>query len=791
MKVSFEWLNEFLDTSGLDPYKVADKLTMSGLEVEAVEYYPEIQHIVVAEVIEKQKHPDADKLSVCKVADGKEEYQVVCGAKNVDKGQKVVFCKIGAVLPGDFKIKKAKIRGVESFGMIASLSELGLEEKSDGIYVLPDEVNIGDDPNKILGLGDYVLEISITPNRADCLSVIGVAREIAALFNLPLKNREFYVEETDEEANKYSYVNVINSDICPVYLGRIIKGVTVKESPIFIQNRLRKSGIRPINNIVDITNYVLLEYGQPLHTFDLKEIEGGIIVRNALKGERIVTLDGKEKTLDESMLVIADEKKAVAVAGVMGGEYSGINDSTTDVFLECAYFKPDSIRVTARRLGMQTDSSYRYERGIDMKNTYKMVDYAAYLIAKFSGGKILKNTLSDNPKKYEERQLTVNVEKINSYLGIEISKNEMVDILNRLNFVVTDSGNEITVVPPSYRVDIEIWQDIVEEVARVYGYNNIPVSTPEILADSRVKKPILSAVRNIKENLAALGFTEAINYSFVPEKYLSIFDNDGKFVKILNPLSEDFAVMRTFVFPSLLMNVKNNMNQGFKSLKFFEVASTFVEKENDLPEQKINLAMAVTRDFFGLHWDKIKVSDTFYCLKGILENIFNYFRAEVNFVRSNKSFLHPGKSADIYFGDKMIGFVGCLHPEIMEQLDIVENVYISEIMLDELVDMTNNVVPKFRSFSVYPFVYKDLSLLVDKNIFSEDIRKYILYYNNLIDNCLVFDLFEDEKIGTGKVSLAFRIYFSHKERTLTDEETNSILAELVKDIEKKFNAKLR
>jgi len=791
MKVSLEWLKEFIDIDGINPHEIADKLTMSGLEVESVEHIPSIEGIVVAHVLEKKKHPDADKLSVCKVFDGKEEYQVVCGAKNVDKGQNVVFCKIGAILPGDFKIRKAKIRGVESFGMIASLSELGLEDKSDGIYVLPEDIRVGDDPNKVLGLGDYVFDISITPNRADCLSVIGVAREIAALYNLPVKEKEFTIEEVEEDAGKYSYVKVENKEICPVYLGRVIKDVRIGQSPLHIQNRLRKSGIRPINNIVDITNYVLLEYGQPLHTFDLKEIDGGIVVRNAFKGEKIVTLDGKEKNLDESMLVIADEKKAVAVAGVMGGEYSGINDNTKDVFLECAYFKPDSIRLTARRLGMQTDSSYRYERGIDMKNTYNMVDYAAYLLSKLSGGKILKNTLSDNPKDYEEKEVKVNVEKINSYIGLQISEDEICNILKRLNFKVSKQGDDYLVVPPSYRVDIDIWQDIVEEVARVYGYNNIPTSTPEILADGRVKKPILKAIMDIKDHMAALGFMEAINYSFTAEKFLSYFDDSKKFVKLLNPISEDLAVMRTFVFPSLLMNIKNNLNNGYKNAKFFEVASTYLKKDEGVPEQKVNLSIAATDDFFGLYWDKIKKTETFYYLKGIVENIGKFFNVEFDFVRSEFGFLHPGKSADIYVKDNKIGFIGCIHPDINEKMDIDISVYVAELQFEDLVNIVKDKKIKFKSFSVYPFVYKDLSLLVNKDIFSEEIRKYILSYDPLIENCIVFDKFEDEKIGKEKVSLAFRIYFSHSEKTLTDEETNGILNKLVGDLEKRFLAKLR
>lgn len=792
MRVSLEWLKTFIDIEGVTPYEIADKLTMSGLEVEGVEYICPIKNIVTAKVIEKKPHKNADKLSVCKVTDNISEYQVVCGAKNVEEGQIVVFCKVGAVLPHNFTIKKAKIRGEESCGMIASLSELGLEEKSDGIFVLPSDTKIGIDPNKILGLDDYIFEISITPNRADCLSVIGVAREIAALFDIKVKQKDFFVDEAEEAAGDYAYVKVENKEICPIYLGRVIKNVDIKESPLYIQNRLRKSNIRPINNIVDITNYVMLEYGQPLHTFDLKEIKGGIVVRNAKKGEKIVTLDEKEKVLDDTMLVIADEEKALAVAGVMGGKYSGINENTKDVFLECAYFKPDSIRLTARKLGMQTDSSYRYERGIDMKNTFNMVNYAAYLLSSVSGGKVLRNSLSDNPKQYEEKYVTVNFDTVNKFIGVDLEVEKSIEILNRLQFKVREKGGKLfEVISPSYRVDIFGWQDIAEEVARVYGYEKIPVMVPKIFADGRVQSPLLSSIRGVKKQLSVLGFYEAINYSFMSEKFLAAFDDPKKFVKLLNPLSEDLSVMRTFVFPGLLLNIKNNINQGYKNLKFFEIASVYIKNKDNLPFQTTNLSMAVTEDFWGLYWDKITKSDTFYFLKGVVENILKSFKLTYNFTRANLKFLHPGKSAEIYIDNKPIGFIGCLHPDTNEMLDIKENIYICELFLEKIVEAACKKTPKYEPFSIYPFVYKDISIVVSKNVFAKDIEKFILSYNHLISDCIVFDRFEDEKLWADKVSLGFRIYFSHREKTLTDDEVNLILNNLIKDIQKEFSAQLR
>lgn len=791
MRVSFEWLKDFINIQNLNPLEVADKLTMSGLEVEAVENIKSIEGIVVAEVLEKEKHPDADKLSVCKVFDGQETLQVVCGAKNVNKGQKVVFCKIGAILPGDFKIKKAKIRGIESMGMIASLSELGLEEKSDGIHVLPTNTKHGEDPNKILGLGDHVMEISITPNRADCLSVIGVAREIGALYNIPVKDKKFKICESNENSSKYSFVKIEEKTLCPVYLGRIIKDVQIKQSPLWMQNRLRKAGVRPINNIVDVTNYILFEYGQPLHTFDLSQIDGGITVRNAYKNEKIVTLDGKEKILDSNMLVIADNKKSLAVAGVMGGEYSGINDSTRDVFLECAYFNPDSIRLTARKLGMKTDASYRYERGIDMNNTFEMVNHAASLLAEVSGGVVTKGVLTDDPVKYHPVEISVENEKINNFIGFNLNKNIQTEILKNLNFKVTENHIGYTAEVPSYRVDISIWQDIAEEIARVYGYDKIETTIPEIIADGKVQNPLLKGILDIKKLMATLGFNEVINYSFVSENMMKLFDDESKFVKLLNPISEEMTTMRTYVFPGIVSSINENLHQGEKSLKFFEVASTYSKNKDILPDQNISLSFGVTDNFWGLNWIKRPQIDTFYYVKGVVENIMKWLNISFSIRRSSMSFLHPGKSADVVVNDICVGFLGELNPDIYEKLDFSENIYICELNLQKLIEISAQYNPKFKSFSTFPFVYKDISIVVSKDIFAKDIQSFIENFDSIVQTCSIFDIFEDEKIGKDLKSLSFRIFFSHKDKTLTDVETNGVVDKIVSELNQKFGAILR
>ncbi|MEF3254507.1 MAG: phenylalanine--tRNA ligase subunit beta, partial [Deferribacterales bacterium] len=557
MRVSLNWIKKFVDINGIDHKEIADKLTMSGLEVEGIEVVKAPKGVVVGKVVEKGKHPNADKLSVCKVFDGTEYYQVVCGASNVEAGQTIPFAKIGAELPNGMKLKEAKLRGVESRGMICSAAELGLEEESDGILVLPDSYVAGKDINEYIEIEDVVLEINITPNRADCLSILGVAREIAVLFGRDVKNYSFVVEEDEEQGKDLRFVKILNKIDCPAYYGRIIKGVKLGESPDWIKTRLRKVGIRPINNIVDITNYVMIEYGQPLHAFDLRMVEDGIIVRNAEDGEKIITLDGKERVLNSNMLVIADSKKVLAIAGIMGGEYSGIQNDTVDVFLECAYFRPESIRLTSRRLGLKTDSSYRYERGIDGGSTYKMIDYAASLMAEISGGRVLKGILNDGIDEFKNRLVEFSTAKINSLLGVTLVEDSMIKILKDLGFEIVKNGDGYIATVPSYRQDISLWQDLAEEVARIYGYDKIPVTVPKIYASSKPSDKLQSKIRQIKDILVTMGYNEVINYSFMGKEFLSKFLDD-RFIFIKNPLSQDMDTMRSAVFPGVIKSIITN-----------------------------------------------------------------------------------------------------------------------------------------------------------------------------------------------------------------------------------------
>lgn len=797
MKVSLNWISEFIDLSGIELADLEHQLTMAGLEVEEIIELETATGVVTGKVIKKEKHPDADKLSVCLVDDGLEQVNVVCGASNVVEGMIVPFARVGAVLPGGFAIKKAKLRGVESFGMICAASELGLESgKSDGIMSLPVDLELGQDINDLLGLGDTVIDISITPNRADCLSIVGIARDIAAIYNLPIDLKGFSVEESSVDAASLVDVKVENTDACPVYLGRVIKEITIKESPLWMQARLRAVGVRPINNVVDVTNYILFEYGQPLHTFDLAKIEGSIIVRNAVDGEKVETLDGKEKKLNKSMLVIADEKKVLAVAGVMGGEFSGITDESTDIFLECAYFKPESVRMTARRLGLHSDSSYRFERGIDRGNTISIVDYAASLIGEVTSGAVCKSIISNEYEEFYAPKIEISLDKINNLLGTNVEKDEMLSIFKRLEFEIelldNSQKDQYIVIPPTYRVDIERWIDVAEEIARIYGYDNIGATIPEILADSEKVVGLQKDIREIKNKFKTLGFNEVINYSFLSDKYLSIFDKEENFVKLQNPISEDMNTLRTYVFPGVISSIKYNYNQGIKSSKLFEVASTFIKNaDGELPKQETNLSFGMTGSYWSQSWNSKNEYDNFFQIKGIVEHLLSIYDVDYSFDRSVRHFMHPGRSAEVIINGKSYGFFGELHPDTIEDIDFSESIYICELFLELLINDFADTNIKYNKFSKFPSVNKDISVLVKESASSGQMIADIASSSSLIENVELFDVYQGKGVDDGYVSLMFRVFYSDISKTLTDEETNKSLQNIIEMLAEKFDAKLR
>ncbi len=799
MNVSINWLKEYIDLNDKTVKEIADGLTLSGLEAESFKEITALSNVVTAKVISKEKHPNADKLNLCKVTDGKEEYQVVCGAPNVAEGQIVPFAKIGAVL-GDIKIKAAKLRGIDSYGMICSERELGLTDEHNGIMVLPAGTPLGADINSIVGTGDTIVEFNATPNRPDWLSVIGVAREAAAVFKRPLKLPEYSIKENNENVLDYIKVDIEEKEKCPIYYARIIKGIKIAPSPLWMQAKLRAAGVRPINNIVDVTNYVLMEWGQPLHAFDIRNIDKGIIVRNAFENEKITALDGKEYTLDKDMLVIADSSKPLAIAGIMGGEYTSVMNDTETVVLECAYFEPDTVRKTSKRLCLSSDASYRYERGIDYGATEQLADYAANLIAEICGGTVLQGKVGANYVKKEDKTIISSCSKINKLLGTDYKIEEMKEVLDSLSIYSSIDGDKLISSIPTFRNDITMECDIAEEVARIIGYDKIDYTMPQMDNEIDIQSPKVrysQIVRNVMENL---GYNEVLNFSFLGADYLSIFDtNEEHFVKLLNPISQDMAWMRTFIFPSIIKNMQTNRNMGYNSIKLFELSNVYISNgKSNLANEKLHLSLGVMGDYYEDTWINLPKLDTFYYLKGAVDNVCSKFDLTCEYKRlEDCHFMHPGKSASIFINGKYAGFIGALHPDILEKLDIKNSCYVAEIDFSLLIEESYNKNEAVKSsmryakFSRFPSIQRDLALIVKSKVNAADILNTIKHISPIITDTVVFDVFEGKPINFGYKSIAVRITFTDMEKTLRDDDISPIIDNILKALEKEHGAVLR
>lgn len=799
MNVSINWLKEYIDLNDKTVKEIADGLTLAGLEAEGFNEIAALSNVVTAKVLSKEKHPNADKLSVCRVTDGSEEYQVVCGAPNVAAGQIVPFAKIGAVL-GDIKIKEAKLRGVDSFGMICSERELGLTDEHNGIMVLPEDTPLGADINGIVGTGDTVVEFNATPNRPDWLSVIGVAREASAVFKRPLKLPECSVSENNENVSDFIKVDIEEKEKCPVYFARIIKGVKIGPSPLWIQAKLRAAGVRPINNIVDVTNYVLMEWGQPLHAFDIRNIDKGIIVRNAFENEKITALDGKEYTLNNDMLVIADTSKPLAIAGIMGGEYTSVMSDTDTVVLECAYFEPSTVRKTSKKLGLSSDSSYRYERGIDYGATEKLSDYAANLIAEICGGTVLKGKAGANHLKIEEKTVTSSCSRINQLLGTDYKIEDMKNILDSLLIKTEINGDKLISTIPTFRNDIAMECDIAEEVARVMGYDKIGYTMPKMDNEIDIQSPKVRYSRVARNVLENLGYNEVLNFSFAGAEYLSIFDtNEEHFVKLLNPISQDMAWMRTLIFPSIIKNMQTNKNMGYNSIKLFELSNVYISNgKSNLAQEHLHLSLGVMGDYYDDTWINLPKLDTFYYLKGALDNVISKFNMKAEYKRlEDCHFLHPGKSASVYLNGKYAGFIGALHPDTLEKLNMKSECYVAEIDFSLLIDEAYNKNEAAKStmhytkFSRFPSIQRDLALIVKSKVNAADLINTVKSISPIITDTIVFDVFEGKPINFGYKSIAVRITFTDMEKTLRDDDINPIIDNILKSLEKEHGAVLR
>ena len=800
MKITYNWLREFIDTD-LSPEEIAEKITLSGIEVDSVTKHNEfLKDIVVSEITEISQVPDSDKLSLCKVFDGSEVLDIVCGAKNMQQGDKVALAKIGAVLPGDFKIKKSKIRGTVSYGMLCSEKELGFADDSTGIMILDKNLKTGENLGDALNLFDTVIEYEITPNRGDCLSVIGIARDLAAITGQNIKMPRFTINEIDEDINDYVTVEIENPELCPRYSAKIIKGITIQDSPLWFKNRLIAVGLRPINNIVDITNYVMYELGQPLHAFDYSFLEDKkIVVKTAEENQEFQTLDSKTHKLNKDNLLICDGKKPVALAGVMGGENSEVKNDTKDVLLESAFFDPSSVRKTSKELGILSDAAYRFERTIDISNVTYAADRAAYFMQELACGKVVKGIVDNYPLKKPLRNISLRKSRLDLIAGKKIDFENSKKILVNLGFKILKSDEELLFEVPSYRNDIFEEIDLIEEVLRIYGYNNIEEELPPSKIYPEYKYSFHNFLNDTKRFFKHIGFSEAVNYSFISKKYNNLFkSSEFKEVELLNPLTEDLEVLRFSILPGLLKNAKENINQKNENIKLFEAGKIFSKSEKFETGvfEEVQFAGVLTGKIADLNWcDNFRDVD-FFDIKGMLEALFNEYRiSNVDYSYPDKtefSFLNCNKSAVITIGNKIIGFMGEINPNVMEIFEMeVENLLCFSLNIEKIFDKISKDI-YFKELPKFPAIDRDIALLANDDIKSSEIKEIIYSEGKgLIENIFVFDLYKGKNIPEGKKSIAFKLIFRDSKGTLKAEKINKIMNKITNKLKETFKIQIR
>ena len=800
MKVSLNWLKDYIDLKGIPSNEIVSRLTMSGLEVEDVIDETAIyKDFIVAYVKEKKKHPNADKLSLCTVNTGAEDLQVICGAPNVEAGQKVVFAPIGTLIPkGNFKITKAKIRGVESSGMICAEDELDLSNDHSGIMILDDKVNIGKSITEELSLNDTIMEIAITPNRPDALSHIGVARDLAAIYNEEIKLPSISLHESSHKIKEFASVEIEDTINCPRYTAMAVRNVKIKESPEWLKNHLIKIGLRPINNVVDITNFVMYELGQPLHAFDLDRLAGHkIVVKSTEVESAFTTLDSKQRKLPVRTLMICDCEKPVAIAGVMGGENSEISNSTKNIVIESAFFNPASVRRTSKRLGLSTEASYRFERWVDPSGTLFSAQRAAQLIAELGEGEVLNGTIDVYPEKILEKEVLLRFERIKRVLGYSIPNEKVISILKRLGLKVKfESEKEFRFSVPTYRSDIEREIDLIEEIARINGYDNIP--TISKISTSLGEKVDESSFIDLTRQLACgLGFYEMINNPLQGENLAEITGNK---IQVLNPQSIDMAYLRTSLIPGALTAIAKNINFGEKNLQLFEIGSVFnlnpdkekIESFDDFTEvQKI--VFILTGKESEKTWQQPEKPFDIYSLKELVDSYL--FKLRLDNVVNDLYYHNEETIFDLYFTKsfkgKILGTGGRVKKELLKQFDILQDVFCFEFDLNLL----KGIRPEQRKYKEplkYPKSARDLAFIFDKSVTYEQVNKFIWQMSSeLLKSVKIFDLFENQSLGENKKSMAFSVEYYSEERTLTEEEIEKEFSKLISEVTKKFNATLR
>lgn len=794
MLISLDWLKQYVDIKEDIP-QLENALTMIGQEVEAIDIQGKhLDNVVIGQITEYGKHPNSDKLTLLKVNVGdEEELQIICGAPNHKLGDKVVVAKIGAVLPGDFKIKKSKIRDVESFGMLCSQVELGIGEDGDGIIILPEDAPIGEEYRKYAGLDDVIFELEITPNRPDCLSHIGIAREVAAYYGRKVKYPSYTLSEVIDSVNNYAKVRVEDKERCKRYMGRVIRNVTVAESPEWLKKRIRAMGLKPINNIVDITNFVMFEYNQPMHAFDLDKLENNtVVVRAAENGEKITTLDGVERELVNGELVIADEVKPIAIAGIIGGQATQIEAETKNVFLEVAYFTPDNIRKSAKKLGIVTDSGYRNERGLDIENLPEVIDRAAALIAEVASGEVLDEVIDKYIEKPQKFEIPLNLTKLNTFIGKKLEFDTVGKILSNLGLgIKTLSQDMLLITPPTYRTDLTRPEDLYEEVIRMYGFENIEAVMPVEDIESGLKDSKISVADNLKEILKEIGLHEVINYTFIPREALDILKIKDKVIEISNPLSEDMVIVRPTLMYSLLANIRDNFNRNQFDLRFFEVSKVFTTAE-ELANEDLRICVAIAGKPERTLWNPKPKAYDFYTMKGYVEKLLEYMGINrYKLERSSNENFHPGRSADIKIGNDVIGTFGEVHPDVLEAMDIKrERAYVADIDLARAEKYIKSAV-KYERIVKYPEVTRDLAIVMDKDILVGNMVEDLKRVSPLIEKIEIFDVYEGEKIDADKKSVAISIVLRNKVKTLEEKEINDVVTKVLETISKKYRGEIR
>lgn len=802
MLVGLKWLRDYIDVE-LTPEEIAAKLTMAGLEVESIDRItPGFSGVVVAKILSVKSHPNADKLSLCEVSTGDRTYPVVCGAKNIKAGDVVPLAKVGATIPGGYTIKSSKLRGELSEGMLCSEEELGIGEDATGIMMLSDNLTLGEDLAAALDLEDTALDISITPNRSDCLSMIGIAREIAAMTGETIRYPDIEFEEGKEDTDSQTSVDILDPGLCPRYTARLITNIEIKPSPAWMRIRLESAGLRAINNVVDVTNFVMMEYGQPLHAFDFRSLEEGrIVVRGATEGEEFISLDEKPRTLSANTLMICDGVKPVAIAGIMGGLDSEVEEDTKDVLLESAYFNPSSIRKSARSMGMSTDAAFRFERGIDPEGSVRALNRAAQLIADLSGGSICRGYIDEYPRKIKTaRNIPLRPERVNTVLGTQISAEEIKDILESLEMEVTDNGESgYLVTPPTFRVDIAREVDLTEEIARIHGYGNIPSSLPALAVGTETSSDKRLLAKHIRTIFNGYGYSEVINYSFTTPASadalgLTADDTGRKVIQLKDPLSEDMSVMRTGLAYGLLETMRKNISAGNYDLRIFEIGTVYTDIGEELPMENEKMGALVTGSRYdGLWHYSDGVQADFYDLKGCLENLFDVLRIrDIRFESGcDLPFLHPGRSCSITSDGTVIGFLADVHPEVLERMDIRRKAVIFELDLQSVALLPREELI-YRDIPKFPSVSRDVAFVVDETLEGQSIVNLVLEEKeNLLECTDIFDVYTGKGVPGGMKSLAVRFTYRSAEKTLTDSEVDMVHDRLVEKIARHTGAKIR